>query len=189
MKRLYFDTETTGFPAKAGTSLDLCPFIVQIAAILVDDEFGEVASINQIIKPSGWTIPDDVAEIHGITTAKAEAFGIPARVAMAAFSQMCRVADQIVAHNINFDRKLVAYEVERAGAEHVISDKPQFCTMEASTGIMKMPGRYPGKYKWPKLIEAHTHFLGIGFDGAHDALVDVRACHRVHRHLIDNNLI
>jgi DNA polymerase-3 subunit epsilon len=187
MKRLYFDTETTGFPAKAGTPLDRCPWIVQIAAILVDDEHGEVASINQIIKPAGWTIPDDVAAIHGITTAKAEAFGIPARVAMAAFSQMVRVSDQVVAHNINFDLKLVTYEVERAGAENVIIAKPRFCTMEASTGIMKIPGARG--YKWPKLIEAHTHFLGIGFDGAHDALVDVRACHRVHRHLIDNNLI
>lgn len=189
MKRFYFDTETTGFPAKAGTPLDQCPFIVQIAAILVDDEHGEVASINQIIKPAGWTIPDDVAAIHGITTAKAEAFGIPARVAMAAFSQMCRVADQVVAHNINFDLKLVTYEVERAGAENVIVAKPQFCTMDATTNLCKIPGRYPGKFKWPKLMEAHIHLMGVGFDDAHDALADVRACHRIHRHLIDNNLI
>lgn len=189
MTRFYFDTETTGLPKAAGTPLDQCPFIVQIAAILVDDEHGEVASFNTIIKPDGWTIPDDVAEIHGITTEKAEAFGIPARVAMAAFSQIARRADEVVAHNIQFDLKLVAYECERASAPHVLGEKPQFCTMAATTDICKLPGRYPGKFKWPKLIEAHQHLFNEGFDGAHDALVDVRACHRVHKHLIDNNLI
>lgn len=188
MKRIYFDTETTGFPAKAGTPLDKCPFVCQLAAILVDDEHGEVASLNTIIKPAGWTIPDDVAAIHGITTAKAEAFGIPARVAFAAFSQLCRVADQAVAHNIGFDLKFVSYEVERAGAENVILSKPHFCTMEATTDLCKIPGKY-GKWKWPKLIEAHQFLFGVGFDGAHDALVDVRACYRVHKHLLENQLI
>lgn len=189
MKRFYFDTETTGFPQKPGTPLEQCPFIVQIAAILVDDDEGEVASFSTIIKPDGWTIPDDVAEIHGITTAKAEAFGIPARVAMATFSQICRQADEIIAHNIQFDLKIVAYEIERAAAVNVLATKPQFCTMEATTNICKLPGRYPGKFKWPKLIEAHQHLFGEGFDGAHDALVDVRACQRVHKHLIETKLI
>lgn len=189
MKRLYFDTETTGFPRSAGAPLADCPFIVQLAAILVDDDQGEVASLNFIIRPDGWTISEEVAAIHGISTEKAEAFGIPAKVAMAAFSQVCRQADQVVAHNISFDLKLIAYEILRAQAPNVIAEKEQFCTMEATTNICKLPGRYPGKWKWPKLIEAHTHLFSEGFDGAHDALVDVRACHRIHRHLIDNNLL
>lgn len=183
MKRFYFDTETTGFPAKAGTPLDQCPFIVQLAAILVDDEEGEVASINVIIKPEGWTIPDDVAAIHGISTEKAEAFGIPAKVAMAAFSQICRQADEIIAHNISFDLKLVAYEIERAKAPNVLEGKAKFCTMAATTDICKLPGKYG--FKWPKLIEAHHHFFGEGFDGEHDALADVRACARIHQALLN----
>lgn len=189
MRRLYYDTETTGFPAAAGAPLEKCPFIVQLAAILVDDEQGEVASINFIIKPDGWTIGEEVAAIHGISTEKAEKFGIPARVAMAAFSQLCRQSDQIVAHNIAFDSKLIAYELDRVAAPNVAASLPQFCTMEATTELCKLPGRYRGKYKWPKLIEAHLHFFGEEFDGAHDALVDVRACHRVHQHLIQNNLL
>lgn len=189
MKRFYFDTETTGFPSKDGTPLEKCNFICQLAGILVDDEHGEVASLNTIIKPAGWTVPDEVAAIHGITTAKAEAFGIPSRVAMAAFSNLVRVADQVVAHNIGFDLKFCGYEIARAGAVNVLADKPRFCTMEATTNICKIPGRWPGKFKWPKLMEAHIFLLGGGFDDAHDALADVRACHRVHRHLIDNQLI
>jgi DNA polymerase-3 subunit epsilon len=189
MKRLYFDTETTGFPAKAGTHIDRCPSIVQLAAILVDDELGEMASVNQIIRPLNWTVPDEVAAVHGITTSKAMAFGVPIRSAMSVFAQMTRLADQVVAHNINFDLKFLAYEFDRIGNGNVIADKPGFCTMEATTDICKIPGRWPGKFKWPKLMEAHIFLLGGGFDDAHDALADVRACHRIHRHLIDNQLI
>ena len=189
MKRLYFDTETTGFPAKAGTHIERCPFIVQLAAILVDDELGEMASINQIIRPVGWTVPDEVAAVHGITTSKAMVYGIPSKSAMSVFSQMTRLADQVVAHNIKFDLTFIAYEMERAGQGNVIADKPKFCTMDATTDLCKIPGRWPGKFKWPKLMEAHIHLLGGGFDDAHDALADVRACHRIHRHLIDNKLI
>jgi DNA polymerase-3 subunit epsilon len=188
MKRLYYDTETTGFPAKGGAPLSDQPHIVQLAAILVDDEEGEVASMNTIIKPDGWTVPEDAAAIHGISTEKAERFGVPITSAMSLFSQLCRQADQAIAHNDEFDLKLVTYEIERLGKPNVLLSTPRFCTMKATTDICKLPGRY-GQFKWPKLIEAHQHFFSEGFDGAHDALVDVRACHRVHMHLIKNNLI
>jgi DNA polymerase III epsilon subunit-like protein len=189
MKRFYFDTETTGFPQKAGTPLPQCPFIVQLAAILVDDEEGEIASLNTIIKPDGWTVGEGAAEVHGISTEKADTFGIPVKVAMAMFSQLARVADQVIAHNIQFDLKLVAYEIERLAVVNVVAGKPQFCTMAATTDICRLPGRYRGQFKWPKLIEAHQHLFNEGFDGAHDALADVRACQRIHKHLIQNNLI
>lgn len=178
MKRLYYDTETTGFPAKAGSPLSEQPFIVQLAAILVDDDEGEMASMNVTIKPAGWTVPEDAAKIHGISTEKAERFGIPIASAMSMFSQLCRQSEQAIAHNDEFDVKLVGFEIDRLQKPNVLLQTPRFCTMKATTEICKLPGRY-GQFKWPKLIEAHQHFFGEGFDGAHDALVDVRACHRV----------
>lgn len=182
----YFDTETTDLPRAAGTPLDQQPHIVQLAATLVDEK-GEFASFNTIIKPDGWEVADGAAAIHGITTETALRHGVPVRVAMAFFSNFCRVADQIVAHNIDFDLKLVGFEFERLEVKNITNERPWFCTMHATENICKIPGKF-GKYKWPKLIEAHEHFFGEGFDGAHDALVDVRACQRVHRHLLDNNL-
>lgn len=185
MRRIYFDTETDGFPQKSGSPLDRQPHIVQLAAILVDDDEGEVASINFIIKPDGWTISEEVSAIHGISTEKAEKFGVPIVVAMSAFSNLLRVSDEVVAHNIDFDRKLVAYEFERLGKPNLVETLPQYCTMKSTTTLCKLPGKY-GTYKWPKLIEAYTHLFGEGFDGAHDALVDVRACRRVHAELLKN---
>jgi DNA polymerase-3 subunit epsilon len=184
MQRLYFDTETTGFPPKTGAPLIECPHIVQLAALLVDDETGEVGSLNVIIRPEGWAISEDVAAIHGISTEKALACGIPVAVAMAAFCALAGNAAQVVAHNIPFDMALVCYEVERIGMRADFLNTDRFCTMRATTDICKLPGRFPGKFKWPKLIEAHRHFFGEDFDGQHDALADVRACARIHRHLL-----
>lgn len=183
MIRLYYDTETTGFPAKTGTPLENCPHIVQLAAALIDDEAGEIASFSVIIKPDGWSVDEGAAKVHGITTEKADKFGIPIKVAMSMFSNLCAIAEQAVAHNDEFDIKFITYEINRLNVINRILEMPRFCTMKATTDICKLPGNY-GKYKWPKLIEAHEHFFGVGFDGAHDALADVRACARVHQHLI-----
>lgn len=185
MKRLYFDTETTGFLAKEGTPVSKTPSICQIAAILVDDFHGEQASMNFLIKPNGWTIPAAVSVVHGITTEKAAFFGIPIRAAMVSFSHLCRAADQVVAHNISFDLAFVGYEMDKLGVHSVVHEKPIFCTMAGSQDACKIPGKYAGSYKRPKLIEAHTALLGVGFEDAHDALADVRACQRIHRALID----
>jgi hypothetical protein len=47
--------------------------------------------------------------------------------------------------------------------------------MELSTEILKLPNPRGG-YKWPNLTELHTYLFGKGFDGAHDAMADVKAC-------------
>jgi len=56
--------------------------------------------------------------------------------------------------------------------------------MKSSTDICRLPGKIPGKYKWPSLQEAYKMFIDPnGFDGAHDAMVDVNACLKVYLHL------
>lgn len=56
---LFFDTETTGLKS---------PHIVQLAALLTEEDGRECARLNVIIQPEGWTIPDEAAAVHGITT-------------------------------------------------------------------------------------------------------------------------
>ena len=52
MSYLFFDTETTGFPVKgAPWSDEKQPHLVQIAAILYDDKFNEIANVSEIIYP------------------------------------------------------------------------------------------------------------------------------------------
>jgi len=185
MKRLYFDFETDGVIPKKYNSIDECPHAVQLAAILVDDEKGEVASMNVIITQEGREIPKGASDIHGILTEDAENFGVPVKPALAIFSNLCRAADQIVAHNIGFDSKLYEIEIERLGQFNILKEKETFCTMLAAVEFCKIPSNNKwSEYKWPKLIELHEILFEEGFDGAHSALEDVKACARCHKEML-----
>lgn len=187
MKRLYFDTETTGFPQAAGSSLTLQPHIVQLAALLMCDDEGELACMSVIIKPNGWTVGEGAANVHGITTEKATKHGISIVSAMSMFTQMIRVSEQVVAHNIAFDVKLLGFEYHRLEKPNYILERENYCTMVKTTDLCRLP-QARGGYKWPKLQEAHEYFFKESFNGAHDAMTDVRACQRIHAHLITHQL-
>ena len=74
----FYDTETTGIPNfKEPSEHPDQPHIVQIAAALVDDETRKtVSSINLIIKPDGWAIPEELTEIHGISTTNRASYSL-----------------------------------------------------------------------------------------------------------------
>lgn len=184
---LFFDVETTG---KARFDLPISaseqPHIVQLAAILTDEEFYARGEINLIVRPEGYLIPDDVAEIHGITHDIAAKFGVHRETAVEALGELTERADTFVAHSFDFDCLVVNAFAHRSarGSKYDFGriSGAGFCTMKAMTPICKLPGNY-GDYKWPKLQEAHRHAFGIEFDGAHDAMADVRACLRIYRWL------
>lgn len=191
---LFFDTETTGLPNWHVPSDDPSqPYIVQLAAMLTDDEEEEQSTLNCLIYPDGWTVPDDVAEIHGITTERASAGGVPIDAAMTLFFSMVDRCSIVVAHGVSFDKRLVRIWQKRAkiGATGLDAWKqhPSFCTMQKATPICRIPptdrmmasGRKT--FKTPTLGEAYEHFTGEKLEGAHDALVDMRACARVYFHL------
>jgi DNA polymerase-3 subunit epsilon len=186
MKILYFDTETTGFPKALSAPLQSQPYVVQLACTLVCAESKkEMSSFNCIIDCPIDEIPTGASDVHGITHEIMKRFGIAQRSALSTFTQMARQADMIVAHNIEFDLKMLDFCYRRENVTNPLPDMPQFCTMNATTDLCKLPspnGR-PG-YKWPKLTEAYKHFFGEEMEDAHDALADVRGCQRVHLHLL-----
>jgi DNA polymerase III epsilon subunit-like protein len=184
IRTLVFDTETTGMVDwKHLNDHTKQPYIVQIAAVLYDGR-APVAQMSVIVTPrrdSGQSvpIPEVVSAIHGITNERAEHVGLPRGIALRMFSALILRADRIVAHNMSFDQTMLEAEWKRdPSAIPPLWDKiPRICTMRAAAPVCKIPGLYG--IKWPKLIEAHQHFLGCGFEGAHDALADVQACARV----------
>lgn len=181
MRTLVYDTETTGL-AKFGQPLSEQPYIVQLAAILFDDE-RPVAHLSAITIPEfrgeRAEIPERAYEVHKIDDELINKVGVPYRVALATFNNLLRVADRQVAHNTQFDHILVRAAYSRIAADQDLLMKvPAFCTMKTLTPVLKIPGRNGG-YKWPTLMEAHEALLGVKFEGAHDAMVDVMACARV----------
>lgn len=172
MTTLVFDTETAGLNN---------PRLVQLGAGLYNDHGEEMSAIDTLVQPDGFTIPPDATAVHGISTETAERFGVPVAVAVVLFTMMVRQADLIVAHNFSFDDRVVHGELQRMGSrEPLWPPYKTFCTMKATEPICQLPGRYPGKFKSPKLSEAYRHFFNEELVGAHNAMVDVRGCARIH---------
>ena len=176
---LFFDTETTGIPRdyKARASaLGNWPRLVQIAWLLAGEDANEIASAQYIVKPEGFTIPAAAAKIHGITTGMALQQGTALKSVLAALEPDMQRASVLVAHNMRFDEKILGAEFLRAGRPNLVESMERRCTMQATTDYCRLPGRYG--YKWPTLQELHMRLFKEAFAGAHQALVDVRACAR-----------
>lgn len=177
---IVFDTETQGLPDwKAPSDSERQPHLVQLAAHQVDGTTRKITqSMNVIIKPDGWEIPQEVTDVHGITTEYAHEVGIPEKMAVDMFLELWGGRTQ-VAHNVTFDRRIIRIATKRYCPEDVIEAwhaGPYECTGLLSKPIMKMgpKGRYG--YKMPKLVEAYRHFCGKELENAHTALADVNAC-------------
>ncbi|WP_263787564.1 3'-5' exonuclease [Salinibacter grassmerensis] len=180
MRYLFFDTETTGLlpkPKPPVTDTDKWPRVVQIAwSHLSIDPYSIDRSLSYIIRPDGFTIPQDAAAVHGITTERAEAEGYPRGEVLEAFSKAVSASDVLVAHSMSFDRPVVRAELVRLGIPDVLQDATTLCTKKASTDYCKIPFPNGGYgYKWPSLQELHEKLFRSGFDDAHDAGTDVKA--------------
>lgn len=174
---LFFDTETTGIPINynAPTSDSLnWPRLVQLSWIVTDKDCRVLQQHDHIIYPDGFSIPNDAARIHGITTKIAQAKGVPLQKAIEEFLADFNKVEIIVGHNIAFDKRIVGAELIRLGKKDVMQTKTSRCTMESSTDFCKIYARNGG-YKWPKLQELHKKLFGCEFEDAHNSMSDVTA--------------
>lgn len=190
--KIFFDTETTSLvDFKAPSDAEHQPHIVQLACALVDcDARKTVASMDVIVRPDGWTIPDEVAAIHGITHEKALACGISEIDAVTMFLQFWRdgrrsVCRTRVAHNQSFDERIIRIALKRNKFSEKIMEAWKLseseCTMRMATPILNLPPTAKmvaagfNKPKTPNLQEAYKHFFGGEFADAHSAMADVNA--------------
>lgn len=168
---LFYDVESTGTNNRKDR-------IVQIAAVLTDYQGKELESYCTIIKPDDFKIPIGATNIHGITTQQALKEGIPLADALVKFSEISKKAYATVAHNRNFDKPFINQEWYRCELDQsIIQDNfmslPDYCTMLSTCEFVGIENYYG--YKWPKLSELYYKLFKEDFEGAHDALIDVRA--------------
>ena len=190
---LYFDTETGGLP-RHDLPLDhgTQPQIVQLAALLEVDGI-ERGSFSVIVDQEGRPIPPEVARIHGIDDAVAARCGIAIAAALGMWLRLARRAELLVGHNVVFDVEIIRIAFTALGKPAVLAEvaaMPTACTMAMSKPILRLPPTermkatgFGDQFKAPNLGECIRHFFGEDLAGAHDALVDVRACRRVFCHL------
>jgi len=180
---LFFDTETTGIPARdAKWDVDFMeyPHIVQIAWI-----FGETAE-SHLIRPDGWEIPEEAVAVHGITTEYAIEHGEPFVAVIDRFISFAIAAPLLCGHNIHFDTGIVKANILRElGQEYFQANDVETAlykgkridTMRPAMKWVDARNSF-GRLKFPNLGELYDRcFPGETFP-AHDALEDTKAVAR-----------
>ncbi len=183
------DTETTG----VNTDVDR---IVEVAAVQIDPA-GEVLQEWSTIVNPGIDIPTEAAVIHGISTTKAIAEGVPPADALARVTQIIYDAtvagEPVVIFNARFDLPLLIVEAHR----HDV-DFPLFAPVLDPYLIDRLVDREQSKraaarresFKWRKgrrqlaLVALH-YGVELTADDAHAALPDAIAAGRVMRKIVE----
>ncbi|MFZ4823660.1 3'-5' exonuclease [Pseudomonas putida] len=186
-----YDTETTGLPNfRDPSDHPDQPHLVDICALLYTPEGELVDSFEAMIRPDGWSIPEEVSAIHGITNEIALEHGIPEAVAVEGFLAIANRAGLRVAHNVSFDDRIMRIALKRfqdAWVAEAFREAPKFCTCQSTTNIVKCPptakmiaaGRSK-QHKPPTVTEALKLFTGEDLVGGHRARPDAEACARVY---------
>ena len=178
---LFFDTETTGVPKLYNapvTNSNNWPRLVQLAWLMADKNGNVLKKKSVIIKPDGYTIPQDATAVHGISTERAQREGQPLDAVLEEFMDDVHLAANVVGHNIDFDMHIVGAELYRLDKDYgLLMDNPCTCTMKSSTDFCAIPNpnSYFGGYKWPSLQELYRKLFNRDFADAHDALADITA--------------
>ena len=175
---LFFDTETTGVPKNykaPASNTNNWPHLVQLGWILTDKDGNTISEGNEIVRPEGFVIPTDAANVHGITTERAIQIGKPLQDVIEKFLKDVKQAQCFVGHNISFDQRVVGAELYRLGLQDIVSNKQSICTMQSTIDYCKIPGNWWDEYKYPQLQELYTKLFGCKFEDAHDAMADITA--------------
>ncbi len=183
---LVFDTETTGLPKKWNAPIsdtDNWPRMVQLAWQCHDIEGNFLFAKNHVITPDGYTIPEDVVAVHGITTEIAHEKGIPLKEALDDFMADVAKSKFIIGHNVTFDINIVGCELVRCEMnEQVLVNAPMLDTMTGSKEFCALTRG--GKLKNPTLTELHIKLFKVPFEEAHNAAADVEATSRCFLELV-----
>lgn len=176
---LFIDTETSDLPRRRdapASDTRSWPRIVQLAWLTCDSQGQPGAPEVHLIKPDGFVIAPGAFQKHGISTEYAAANGVPLAPVLNRFLRVADVSAVVVAHNVEFDSKVVGAELIRAGLPNALDRRKLRCTMKESTNYCQLPAAYG--FKWPTLDELYTALFGQPLAQAHDAAADCTACMR-----------
>lgn len=185
---LAIDTETTGTHDNAE--------IAQLALLLFDKDRRIMGEFKSLIRPDGWTMSDETAAWHAaqgstVSMDNCIRFGLGLQSGLMLFNKWCSFASVLIAHNVKYDMGRLKFAAKKRDIE-LFAHQKTFCTQEEATPIMQMPPTermikfgHGNKFKTPSLKEAYAHFVGGEFNGAHDAMADVKAAAAVAFEIMD----
>jgi DNA polymerase-3 subunit alpha len=204
---LIFDVETTGLLPKNNT--DSPVYITQLSFAMYD------AKKNRLIKtynayiniPEEVPISNKITELTGIDRKKLSSEGIDIIDVLETFYDAYCRADIIVAHNLDFDSKVMEIEANRNYdrltnkelAPYIVwmfdsiykklTNLVMKCTMKMSKelcNIQRVNSRGP-YIKFPTLCELYEKLFHTKPENLHNSMIDVLACLRCYLKL-DHNI-
>lgn len=149
MREIIFDTETTGFDPGSGDR------IVEIGCIELINRMPTGQTFHQYVNPER-AVPEQAAKIHGLTAEFLADHPVFADVADAFLKFIGESV--LVAHNADFDRKFINWELETAGFAPIAGAR-----MIDTLAIAR--SRFPGAQN---SLDALCKRLGV--DNSHRAL-------------------
>jgi len=192
-RTIIFDVETTGLPQKT-SDITKQPYIIQLSFVVINVFFENVVTYETVAEYNHYIKINDsiefspkIMELTGITKEKCLKDGIPITSILSKFYKEYMKADRIVSHNIDFDSRMILFEIERnynkltkLGCSipfaifnpmfNKINNIKLYCTMTNGKDVTNilMPFKevlpldlresQPRTYKKnPKLIELYTH--------------------------------
>lgn len=199
---LIFDTETNGkldFKKEGEMDTSSQPALVQLGMILVDTATWIPKLRTCMLIQEVSFMEEGAQKIHGIAVQDCQRYGVPQVLACQQFRHLVTLADCLVAHNLNFDERVMKIAMQRVGLPPIDplrlgENRQSICTMKESTDIVGIPATFVGKsaqeYKWPTLAEAYQHFTSRTLEnGGHDAMVDAEACLTIFQSLVESGKV
>jgi len=162
MRTLVLDTETTALIKNKLQPLDRQPRIIEFFALSLDSAGEELDTFSYLFNP-GIKIEDKITEITGIKQEMLDDQKPFSSIAQHIL-EVIEVHDEIVAHNMSYDKAVIDFEMKRLGKK--VRWPELICTIE-STEYMKGHRM--------NLRSLHEFLFGEPFENAHRAENDVRA--------------
>lgn len=180
---LFIDTEASGLPKKWNEPYfenDNWPFSVQLSWIIYNKEGQKIKHENLFIKENTITIARSAIKIHGITQTFLQQNGRPrTEVMQMLYDDIVKYQPLIVGHFMEFDYHMVAADFYRAGIENPVKKEMMFCTMQATTHLVKNP-----TLKYFRLGQLYETLFHTALPNQHNALTDADATARCFYELI-----
>lgn len=171
-----FDTETSGlFDFSKPADADGQPRIASIAMIAADENLNLVAATSVLIQPDGWEMSSEAESVNGLSQRLLNEHGVPVREVLWRYAAEIDRGAVVVAHNAQYDTKIMRGEMRRAGLDDRYEQTRTICTMRAMTDICRIPKPSGRGLKWPKLSESLMYCFGRDHANAHGALPDAMA--------------
>lgn len=186
----FFDTETNGLPENNNASpykYDSWPRIVQIGFVITNRYYEILEKEEYLIKPEGFTITRSAESIHGISNELAMNKGLPLKNVLDILINHIKSCEYIVAHNLAFDKNVLAAEFIRNGYTNLLENKIEVCTMLSTINYCSEKDELNPKY--PSLEELHLKLFGKTLDSKHTALSDTLTLLKCFRELKFRDLI